>query len=214
VRVLLAAFFVLGAMFGTIGWLSNVYGEGPWPAWAMAAAPLAMLVALGLATVLFNGSGFRPRFRRISLDQQIAELEAKGLLLRQSFKARRAFAIEEYEDEGPHYLIELTGDEPTGGQVLYLNGQYLYDYEPITDDPQWNQARTFPCTEFEVLRHRKAGYVFHIRCGGTVIEPEVVASRRIWDGSRREGQEDGGLFADKTYDTLKREWTSRGVAAS
>jgi hypothetical protein len=47
-----------------------------------------------------------------------------------------------------------------------------------------------------------------------MIEPELIASRRIWEESRIERHEDGDLIADKTYDTLKREWTSRGVAAS
>ncbi|SHN31042.1 hypothetical protein [Rhizobacter sp. OV335] len=213
-RVLLAAIFVYGAMLGAIGWLSSAYGEGRWPAWTTALAPLVVVAALVSAAVLFNRSGFRPRFRRISPDQRVAELEAKGLLLRQSFQARRAFAVEAYEDEGPHYLIELTDGGPADGRVLYLNGQYLHDHEPITDDPSMNQSRTFPCTEFEVLRHRKAGCVLQIRCGGTMIEPELIASRRIWEESRIERHEDGDLIADKTYDTLKREWTSRGVAAS
>ena len=36
----------------------------------------------------------------------------------------------------------------------FLSGQYLYDYEPISDDPDANEARSFPCTEFTVRRHR------------------------------------------------------------
>ncbi|MGA0525210.1 hypothetical protein ACO2WH_25480, partial [Escherichia coli] len=88
--------------------------------------PLQALVTLGLllvAVYVFN----RPSLRRKPLAERLAELDAKGLLVRQRFQATRAFAVEAFEDEGPQYYIELSD-----GRVLYLNGQYLYDSEPIT----------------------------------------------------------------------------------
>ena len=83
--------------------------------------------------------------------------------------------MEEFEDEGLHYFIELVD-----GRVLFLSGQYLYDYEPISDDPESNQPRSFPCTEFTVRRHKNDGCVVDLLRAGTV-------HRRSWrqrSGSR------------------------------
>lgn len=89
--------------------------------------------------------------------------------------------------------------------MLYLNGQYLYDYEPITDDPEFNAARSFPCTEFEVLRHKDAGHVLHIHCAGTVLEPEIMAPPFRTDDVRRGMPEDGEIIADGAYERIKRQ---------
>ena len=109
-----------------------------------------MLTALFLALFIFNRRGFRPSLSRKPLAERIAELDAAGGLVRQSFHAMRALLIDEYEDEGLHYYLELAD-----GRVLCLTGQYLCDFEPITDDQEHNQPRSFPCTEFEILRTSK-----------------------------------------------------------
>ena len=199
-RVLLAAFFVFGSMFGTLGIVESCFRGQPCPWWAMGLPGLAMILAMGISLFVFNGSGYRPSLRRKSLDEQIRELEAKGKLVRQSFRAVRSFSVGEFEDEGSHYYLELAD-----GRVLYLNGQYLCDYEPIDDDPELNRARSFPCSEFEVLRHKDAGYVIHIRCSGPVLEPERVAK----PFTRRDFQlgvpEDGQVIDDKSYEQIKAE---------
>ena len=95
--------------------------------------------------------------------------------------------MEEFEDEGLHYL---------------------YDYEPISDDPELNQPRSFPCTEFTVRRHKKDGYVVDIVGGGTVLEPEVMApafGNKVWRAKRI--PEDGQVITSASYDDLKREHT-------
>ena len=61
----------------------------------------------------------------------------------------RAFGVKEFEDEGLHYFLELTD-----GRVLVLSGQYLYDYEAISDDSETNRPRAFPCSEFTLRRHK------------------------------------------------------------
>lgn len=201
-RLLLAALFVYCSMIWTVSIISSSYPDCDSPWWATPAVIAALFLSLFLAMFLFNGPGFRPNLRRISLAEQLAELEAHGLLLRQPFRAVRAFAVEEFEDEGSHYYIELAD-----GKVLYLNGQYLYEYEPITDDPELNQPRLFPCTEFEILRHKEAGYVIDIVRSGEVLEPELTArpyNKAEW---RRGLPEDGEVIADRPYDELKRERT-------
>jgi len=161
------------------------------------------LVSLFLSMFLFNRSGYRPCLRRMPHAKQIADLDARGLLIRQPFRALRAFAVEEFEDEGPHYYIELAD-----GKVLYLNGQYLYDFEPISDDPELNQPRLFPCSQFEVLRHKDAGYVIDIVLSGEVLDPELTArpyNKAEW---KRGVPDDGEIITNRTYEDIKRERTS------
>ena len=109
--------------------------------------------------------------------------------------------MEEFEDEGLHYFIELVD-----GRVLFLSGQYLYDYEPISDDPESNQPRSFPCTEFTVRRHKNDGCVVDLLRAGTVLEPEIMApafGKQVW---RANGiPEDGQVITSTSYDELKRE---------
>lgn len=201
VRVIFAAVFVFGSVLGSVGVLGAYLGDGPWPWWANLVPMAAMLGAMLIALFVFNRSGFRPGLSRKTLAEQIAELDEKGLLVRQPFQAVRAFEVEELEDEGLHYFLELRD-----GRVLFLSGQYLYDFEPVDDDPEFNGPRRFPCAEFEILRHREAGYVVDIRCGGSILEPEVLApafTREVW--RRGELPEDGQIIEGKSYDALKRE---------
>src|SRR5512135_2877112 len=113
-RVVLAALFVFGSMIGTVGMISSKYPDCDSPWWAAPAIITAMFSSMFLSMFIFNRSGYRPSLQRRSLAEQIADLDARGLLVRQSFRALRAFAVEEFEDEGPHYYIELAD-----GNVLY-----------------------------------------------------------------------------------------------
>lgn len=190
-------------MLGTVGLVHSYYSADPVSWWAKLAPGAVLLLALIAAMFLFNRAGFRPSLRRRSLEEQLAELDVKGLLLRQPFQARRAFCVNEFEDEGPHYFAELTD-----GRVLYLNGQYLYDYEPIDNDPEVNQPRAFPCSKFEVLRHKAAGYALHVVCEGHVLEPEVIAAPFARQTLRAGIPEDGKIFDAGSYERLKRQFAA------
>ena len=200
-RALLAGVFVITVTLAVVGVIGSRYAENAWPWWA---APLISVVMLGsiiASLCIFNRRGYRPIIPGKSAQEQLAELQEKGLLLSESFSARRAFQVEEFEDEGLHYFIEL---DDRG--VLYLNGQYLYDYEPTTDDPEVNQPRTFPCSRFTVHRHKTAGYVVDITCAGDVLPPECVApSFDKSDVKRGLIPEDGQIFRDRTFEELKSE---------
>jgi hypothetical protein len=113
-----------------------------------------------VAAWIFRTRSRPPRVTE-SWEAFIERLEKGDLLESQSFTARRAFQVQEFEDEGSSYFIELTD-----GSVLFLSGQYLYEYE---------DEGCFPCTSFVVRRHRHERDVLEIQCGGDVIEPEVVA---------------------------------------
>lgn len=136
-----------------------------------------------------------------STSKTTEELEAEGLVETQSYRAVRAFSVEEFEDEGSHYFLELED-----GSVLYLTGQELYSYEPIDDDPELNQARQFPCTEFILRKHKTEGYIIDIQCGGTVLEPEVVAppfSTEDFEDDR--APEPNSIIHHRTFDQIKAE---------
>ena len=153
-----------------------------------------------LALVLFNRRDDWHDFK--NYEKQVKEWEEKGLLETRLYRARRAFSVEEWEDEGSHYFLELEN-----GGTLYLNGQYLYEYEPIHEEkyPEENQPRRFPCTEFAIRFHREKKFFVDIKCGGEVFEPELTARRPFTRKDYRNGviPEDGQLIVDRSYDDLK-----------
>jgi len=204
-RVVAGGLFVFLGMLVSFALLRSVLPAAP--PWLMGGG--VSLVMLGLAAVslwLFNPKGTDP-FGRRSLEEQLRELRRLDLLEASSFRAKRAFGVEEYEDEGLHCYIELES-----GSVLFLSGQYLYDYEPITDDPELNQPRRFPCSEFTVHRHRQERFVADITCGGSVLEPEGIApplGARVW---RAGGvPEDGQVITTATFEELKERDSKRAV---
>ena len=68
---------------------------------------------------------------------------AQGLAQVTRFQARDAIAIEEAEDEGLGYYLQLID-----GRVLYLGGQYLYDLA---------EEHRFPAAEFELAEETSRG---------------------------------------------------------
>jgi hypothetical protein len=197
-RVVLAGCFVFALLFESVVFIRSKYPDGQWPWWSGPMIVVILLVAVVLALFLFNSSGFRPVAPWKSTEELLNKLREKGLLLSEPFTARRAFQVEEFEDEGSHYFIELDD-----ARTLYLNGQYLYDFEPISDDPELNQPRRFPCTEFTILRHKEEGYVVDILCTGTVLEPELLAPPFSKEDWKRGIPEDGAVSIEPTYDEIK-----------
>ena len=196
-RLIFAALFICGGMMGVVVLLSTVPEHEP-PFWVLCTFCLiSFFILFIIAFILFNVIG-----RRHVIGQGrnvINELEEAELLVSQDYEASRAFQIEEFEDEGPHYMIALLD-----GSVLYLNGQYLDDYEPIVADSEFKQNRLFPCMSFTVRRHKIDGYVVDLQCHGPVLEPEFVAppfdAKDIKLGLKFE---DGQVITGQTYDQLK-----------
>jgi len=126
----------------------------------------------------------------------LEEMEQRGLLIHEKCEATRAFQMEECEDEGAQYFIELKN-----GSVLFLCGQYLYDYEPVVERGRTTQPRKFPCTEFSILRHKQHGWIVDVECGGTMLEPECEAP----PFGDEEPPADGDIITDRSYDDIKRD---------
>jgi hypothetical protein len=189
-----AALFVVAGVFGGVFVALSL--PRSYPAWLVNSIPLcALLVFLVIAVVLFNSSVIRSAVP----GEKIRKLEAQGLVRSQPYRALRAFQIQEFEDEGSHYYIELDDR-----RVLFLSGQYLWDHD-VEDQP-----RTFPCTEFVVRRHATKGYALDVLCGGAVIEPDVIAPPFDADDFGTEViPADGQIITDRPYDRLKHERMSR-----
>lgn len=197
-RVIFAALYVIGGILGAAVLLDSVgVAAGAPPIVVGLGLGLYMLLLCVVAVVLFNAKGTDPLGLK-SPEEYLRHLDELGLLESSDFQARRAFAVAEFEDEGSHYFLELVD-----GRVLYLSGQYLYNYEPC-DDPEMNQPRSFPCSDFTVARHKTERFVVEFACRGEVIEPEFVApafSKRDWRLGRV--PQDGQIFSETTYDELK-----------
>lgn len=168
-RVLLAAFFLWGGTIALVTLLASTSME-QLPSVIVVGLLFVLILALVLAALwLFNLKGKLP-VNLTSPEQRVRELESAGLLESTDFRAVRAFEVREWEDEGLHYFIELAD-----GRVLYLEGQYLYEYQQISDDPELNQPRRFPCTDFTIRRHRLRGtsskYSAVARCSSPSSSP-------------------------------------------
>jgi len=194
VKLVGAGLFVVGGMFGLVLLLDAVNVLAWLPVWLVGA--FMGLALLGFGVVALGLFGQKPPDApEITPEEHRRRLEAQGLVEPTDFRATRSFGVEEFEDEGLHYYLELTD-----GTVLFLSGQYLYDYEP---DPKSNRPRSFPCTEFTVRRHKRDGYVVAIECRGEVLEPEVMAPPFNTMDWEHQVPSDGEILTDAPYETLK-----------
>jgi hypothetical protein len=134
--------------------------------------------------------------RQARVHEAADKLERRHLLLSTSFCADRAFRVEDFKGEGPHYFLELEE-----GGILHLSGKYLYHYEPGD-----GQLRHFPCTRFTVRRHAQLGHVVDILCGGLIIEPEIEAPPyTARDFANRAIPRDGEILRNISFDQLRQE---------
>lgn len=201
-RVIGAGLFVfVGLMIGA-SLVFKLLPPGTSPALIGLCLALWMLALAVVALFLFNRPGQRLG-SGLTAAEHLRQLEEQGLLVSTDFRARRAFAVEEFEDEGLHCFLELEN-----GSVLYLTGQYLYDYEPATSGAGGNQHQPFPCTEFTIRRHRDEGYVAEIVCRGTPLLLEgTLPSFGQADFENDRVPEDGQIITSRTFGELK---ASRG----
>ena len=204
-RVILAGLFVFGGVLLAVCLLGPAFdGYPPWHGGILIGLVMGMLflALVAAAQMLFNWP-IDWRKERFNQEEYIKDLEDRGLLISTDYQSTRAFELEEYADEGLHYFVELAD-----GTVLYLTGQDLYDYDPIDDDPELNQPRRFPCTQFSLRSHRDQGPYIDIQCRGEVIEPEFVEPHpeRFWE----RGLEDGQIITNQTYDEIRAQLISEG----
>ena len=178
------------ALYLGVTTLLGIVGDEPWMTLAFIAS---FAIAGGLATLLTRPLAAPAPVVNLSLEER----ERRGLLLREKYEAVRAFQVEEFEDEGSQYYVELKD-----GTVLFLCGQYLYDYEPADGKFQAKRDRQFPCTEFTLLRDKENRWIVDVVCGGIVLEPECEAPPF---GQKELPPSDGKIIFSRSYHELKRE---------
>jgi len=196
IRLLLAALCSFIALLASASFAFKVLPENtpPWLTGVVLAAFLILFAVLML--VVLNLGRRKP-----PPGPTLAPLEAQGLVVSTDFRATRAFEVEEFEDEGRHYFMELAD-----GTVLYLNGQYLYDYGIDPDSREEKDSTGFPNTEFTVRRHSAEDYVLDIICKGKPLKPEATAPPFGGKGSKVvDIRTDGDIIRDRTYDLIKAE---------
>jgi hypothetical protein len=179
VRMFLAAVFVVLAFIGVLFCLPLI-ARLPAPAVVV----LLVLVFGGLVLLAMHLFDRRERpLPPVPIDE--------STLVSQRLQARRAFEVEEFEDEGMTFFIELID-----GSVLFLQGQYLYEEEG-----------RFPCTQFTVRRHPTEQWVYDVTCEGEFLEPEALApSFSGHDHDSGRVPEDGQIITGRSYDELKAQW--------
>lgn len=156
------------------------------PAWAIVALLLTLIGSGFLSILLLNLRTPPPKLAARNKDEEIAELESQNLLTSETYRATRAFT--RGTAEGVHYYVELSD-----GRVLYLDGQYLDHY-----DGHGGKKRTFPCTEFDLLRQKGEGYIVGLRCRGTVLNPQHTEPPADYAYP----PQDGEIISDRTYEQL------------
>lgn len=193
-RLLGAALFVFVITSGLVVLVSRLFPNAPsWPL-----VPLFLVAFFGAilaALVLFHGKWTRRRSEEEILADRFL-LEQSGMLISEPYRAVRAFQAEEFEDEGSHYFLELENHS-----VLYLSGQFLYEYEPLKEKP-----RRFPCTQFTIRRHKDDGFVVDILCSGEALELEMTAPSFSFDDFEKySSMKEVQIIPDKSYDEIKAE---------
>lgn len=121
-RVILAGLFVFGGVLIAVCLLGSSPAHSSHTASGIFIGIVMgtlLLLLIGIAQVLFNWP-IDWRKERFNQEDYIKDLEAKELLVSTDYQATRAFELEEYEDEGLHYFLELSDKT-----VLYLAGQDL-----------------------------------------------------------------------------------------
>jgi len=141
-------------------WLfSQVVGDD----WGAGIAAVAMYIAFPILMLKIWPDSKKPK-----TDTMFEALE-NGVLASAEYEVRDVVEIEEVEDEGCHYLLDI-GD----GQTLVLSGQYLYG--PV-------ESGMFPSSRIRIFWHRTEGYTFGIECLGNNILPSKSINSIAEDGN-------------------------------
>jgi hypothetical protein len=77
-----------------------------------------------------------------------------------------ALQVEEFDDEGSQFYLELED-----GRVLFVMGQYLWDFEDDDENP------LFPNRELLITRLPYAGDIFDMTCLGEHFPPSATRPR-------------------------------------
>ena len=158
------------------------------------------LLAAVVGYIVSNAPFWIRGARGISPEDHLAKLEEEGKAVREHYEVLNAVTLEALNTSCLIHFLDI-GD----GRILCLYGQYYYDFQPISDDPEINQPRKFPTRDFSLLRHRKKNEVLSIFPGSDVFEPavrgEIVEFDKLFDLGF--GPKDGEIVTGTSLDEIE-----------
>jgi len=123
---------------------------------------IAASIALGACLSVRRGIGRQLARSRSLHTRDLAAGQAECT----TFEVKDALRVEEAEDEGSAYYLKLAD-----GRVLFLSGQYLYEYEESeAEDGQPIPAR-FPCRRFTLARGPESRLFLDLEVHGEPFPP-------------------------------------------
>jgi hypothetical protein len=117
------------------------------------AAPVGLALLIGV--LVFRRTGHEPWREKQRTD--LSDELAAGVAEVTRCTARSAIRVDEFEDEGISFFMELAD-----GRVLFLSGQYLYDLD---------EEKQFPNTAFTIVRTPRTRMVLEFECEGSYFPP-------------------------------------------
>jgi hypothetical protein len=159
---LLATAVVFALVFMVAVWVTRFVAgppRGTTLAWLAAGAALPALAVLVMVHL-----GVTPAFAAERAKH--AEDLRLGLATRTTYEVRDALKVTEFEDEGSSYYLALAG-----GGVLFLSGQYLYEFEAGEDENGQPTPARFPCRRFALERAAASGLFLALEPLGPPFEP-------------------------------------------
>lgn len=130
--------------------------------------------ALMFSSVFIFNEGFLRLLKRQSDEEYIKELIKKGKAKKEKYNVNAAIHFDDLNTGCTVHLLDIGNNK-----MLCLYGQYLYDYEPIDDEPELNQPRKFPTKQFTQIRRLKDNFILQLIPGNEVIEPIIVKEPKI-----------------------------------
>lgn len=150
-------------------------GLGMWIYFLLGGENLHPFIGIGvwfvlmLSSVIVCNEGFLRRLKGQSDNEYLDELLMKKLAQKEHYRARKALTFEDLSTGCLCHIIEI-GDDSS----ICFYGQHLYDNVEITDDPENNQKRKFPTSEFTLIRKKKNQEILRIEVGNEVLEQNYV----------------------------------------
>ena len=154
--------FVFMLVFG-VGTLLVRWISGP-----PGGATLAVLAAIAASLALWALVTVRRGIGRVLAQarSQYARDLAAGQAECSTYEVVDALRVEEAEDEGSAYYLKLAD-----GRVLFLAGQYLYEYEAGEDEDEKSTPARFPCRRFTLARAPESRLFFDLTDLGAPFPP-------------------------------------------
>lgn len=161
-------------------------------------------LALMFSSVYVCNEGLLRRLKGQSVNDYIEELLVKKQAVREYYKAQRAITFDDLSTGCLCHIVDIGND-----RLLCLHGQYLYDYVQIDDDPELNQDRKFPTSEFSLVRIPKRDQVVRLDIGKDVVDEirlENANLRDFYDLGIKlgDGEIISGISFSKLLDSCKR----------